>query len=56
MSVETFEKIKHLLTFFMAKPRENSEVMLKQYELRIDGDMHTVINSFFKNLLNIATP
>jgi len=44
LSVETFEKIKHLLTFSLAKPRENAEEMLKKYELCNYGNMHTVTN------------
>ena len=56
LSVGTFETIKRLLTFSLAKPRANAEVMLKQYEMCIYGDMHTDTNSFFKELLNIVTP
>jgi len=56
-SVETFQTIKRLLTFSLAKPRENAEVMLKQYELCIYGDMHKVTTFIFlKCAKNSYTP
>jgi len=55
-SVETFDTIKRFLTFSLTKPIENAEVMLKQYELCIYGDMHTVTKFILLNVLKTATP
>jgi hypothetical protein len=44
-----------LLAFFLAKPTQNAELILKTREIFICGDMHYITNSFHKNLLKIVT-
>jgi hypothetical protein len=50
------EKKKPLLTFSLAKPRYNSEAILKNCEMFVHEDIRYVTNLFCKNMLKITTP
>jgi hypothetical protein len=45
------EMINGFSTSYLAKPRYNTEAVLKTYELFIYGDIHYSTNSFCKNVL-----
>jgi hypothetical protein len=46
LPAETFEMIKRLVTFTLAKPGYDTEAILQTYELLIYGDLHYITNSF----------
>jgi len=42
----TFEMIKRLVTFTLAKPGYDTETILETYELLVYGVLHYITNSF----------
>jgi len=46
-------EIRKALTLSMVKPRENVEILLTNYELFINGNIHYITNSFCNKVADI---